>query len=132
MNKPVDEAKYPCSELTEKVIGFVFEIFNVLGYGLQERIYQKSLAECLLDNKIKFSREKYGKIIFKGKLVGKYYADFVVDDQVVVELKVRNEIYESHKIQLLNYLKSTGHRVGLLIVFTKSGVKIKRIINNLS
>jgi len=97
---------------------------------LPERNYQSALAHALELDKIRYEKEKYGKIIFKDKIVGKYYLDFLVEGKIAVELKVRNIIYETDKIQLLNYLKSKNLRIGLLLVVTKHGVSVKRIINN--
>lgn len=121
--------KLPESELTQQIIGSVFEIYNKFGYGLAERIYQSALAQSLEEKGIKFSREKYGAIRFNGVKVAKYFLDFLVEEKVAVELKVRNEIYQTHVNQLLNYIKSENIKVGLLLVISKNGVLIKRLVN---
>ncbi|OGD63953.1 hypothetical protein A2215_01270 [Candidatus Berkelbacteria bacterium RIFOXYA2_FULL_43_10] len=120
---------YLHKELTHKIIGFSFEIFNKLGYGLPEKTYQKALEAKLVEDGIRFQREKYGKIRLDNVMVGRYFADFIIEEKLVVELKVRNEIYQGHIVQLVNYLKSENYSTGLLIVFSKDGVKIKRIAN---
>lgn len=121
--------EYPLSELTEIIIGCVFEVYNSIGYGLPERVYQSALAESFVKNKINFSREKYSYVKFGGKIVGKFFLDFLVDDEVAVELKVRHEQYKSDVKQLLGYLKVEKLKIGLLLVITPQGVKIKRLIN---
>lgn len=121
--------KYPHKELTRKIIGYCFDIYNKLGYGLPERVYQKALEQRLLKENVKFIREKYGNIKIDGAIIGKYFADFVIEGKLVIELKVRNEIYQGHIIQLLNYLKSENYSTGLLITFSKNGVLIKRVAN---
>ena len=116
-------------DITKTLIGFAFEIYNELGYGLPEKTYQKAFETCLSRNNIEHSREKYSFITFNGVKVGRYYLDFLINNQLAVELKVRNEIYESDIKQLLGYLKSENIKLGLLLVFSKQGVSIKRIIN---
>lgn len=121
--------KYPESELTEKIIGCAFRIYNELSFGLPERVYQKAMAHCLGEMKIEFAREVYGKIEFDGKIIGKYFLDFLVDNRVALEFKVRNEIYEKDVSQLLAYLKMKKIKIGLILAITSNGVKIKRLIN---
>lgn len=123
------QGEYPLSELTEKIISCAFDVFNELGYGLPEKVYQKALAKSLDDKNLSYDREKYSLIKYKTCIVGKFFLDFLVENKVALELKVRNEIYESDVIQLLNYLKSERSKVGLLLAFTREGVKIKRLIN---
>lgn len=130
LKKYQDNPNYPESDLTNKIIKCSFEVFKSLGYGLPERNYQSALAHALDIENLKYSKEKYGKIIFKDKIIGKYFLDFLIEEKVAVEMKVRNMIYETDKIQLLNYLKSKNLKVGLLLVVTKHGVRVKRIINN--
>ena len=123
------ENKYPLSKLTEKIIGSVFEVYNCIGYGLPEKTYQAALAESLSEKKINFSREKYSYVRFGNKVVGKFFLDLLVEDKVAVELKVRHKQYESDINQLLGYMKSEKLKIGLLLIITPEGVKIKRIIN---
>lgn len=117
------------SDLSRKIIAIAFEVYNQLGYGLPERIYQRSFEELLIENKISYSKEKYGKIRFRGKSVGKYFIDFLIDNKIAIELKVRNEIYQTHINQILNYIKSENIKIGLLLAISKKGVLIKRLVN---
>jgi len=123
------EKEYAYIELTEKIIGFAFKIFKELGYGHPEKVYQKCFALELSKSRFDFQREKYSKIKYDGSVVGKYFLDFLVNDKVAVEIKVRREIYENDWIQLLNYLKARKLKVGLLLVFTKEKVIVKRLVN---
>jgi len=120
--------QYPEKELTEKIIGCAFDIFNELGYGLPERMYQKAMTYALEKNNLVYSRECYGKIEYDDKVIGKYFLDFLVEGRVAVEFKVRNDIYDVDVAQLLHYLKMKKIKVGLILAITSGGVKIKRLI----
>lgn len=121
--------KYLFSELTKEIIGSVFNIYNELGYGLPEKVYQRALEESLKEKKITFSREKYSYVKFGGKTVGKFFLDFLIENKVAVELKVRHEQYKSDINQLLGYLKSEKLKIGLLFIIMPEKVAIKRLIN---
>jgi len=120
---------FPESELTEKIIGCAFEVYKRLGHGIPEKIYQNAFAEMLSENNLNFRREKYGKIKFHDKIVGRYFLDFFVENKVAVELKARNDIFRNDVNQLLGYMKSEDVKLGLLIVFTRDGARVKRLIN---
>lgn len=124
----VDSNKYPHSDLAEKIIGLVFAVFNELKFGYKEKFYQRALAYKLEQAGVPFVREQYGKVEFDGKIIGQYYVDFVVDDKVVVELKVANEFFDTHTKQIINYLTAQHLRIGLLFLINPEGVKIKRLI----
>ena len=116
-------------ELSSQLIGISYSIYNELGYGHPEKVYQKAFEVELRKNKIDYSREKYHKILYDGEVVGKYYLDFLIDKKIALELKVRRELYESDIQQLISYLKATRLKVGILIVFTKTKPLIKRLVN---
>ena len=128
MKKEPDNTKYPEVKLTKKIIGIAFKVYNSLGYGYPERIYQKAFAVELNNINLKYEKEKYSKILYDGRIAGRFFLDFLVGNKIAVELKVRREIYETDWIQILHYLKATGLKVGILLVFSKSGVLIKRLI----
>lgn len=115
--------------MTGRIIKCAFEVYNELSYGLPERIYQRAFEKSLAINNLSYKREVYGSITFKNQNIGRYYLNFLVENSVAVEMKVRNEIYQQDVIQLLNYLKAEKLTVGLIAVFTKNGVKIKRLAN---
>ncbi|PIS07933.1 GxxExxY protein [Candidatus Berkelbacteria bacterium CG10_big_fil_rev_8_21_14_0_10_43_13] len=116
-------------DLTSEIIKCAFEVYNSLGYGLPERIYQKAMATALSHRNIKFKRENCGKVEFEGEVISRYFLDFLVEERVAVEFKVRNEIYQKDINQLLNYLKMKKIKVGLLLIISKKGVLIRRVVN---
>ena len=91
--KKFEDKNYPLSDLTEKIIKIAFDVFNEFGYGLPERVCQRAFAIELEKAKIKFKKECYGAIKYGGKIVGKYFIDFLIEDKIAVELKIRNELY---------------------------------------
>jgi len=115
-------------EITEDIIGSAFEVYNVLGYGFLEKVYQKALQVELLNRGHTAELEHPIIVKFKGALVGDYAADLLVDDKVIVELKIAREYNPKDEPQLLNELKVTGIKVGLLINFGKEKVEFKRFI----
>lgn len=115
-------------DLTEKIIGYIFQIYNEIGYGFREKAYQHALAYRLEKDKIPYKKEDYGVVKVLGKPVARYYADFVIDNKVVVEIKIANEFYSSHIQQLLSYLEGKRMKVGLLFLVCPKGVKLKRLV----
>ena len=106
-------------------------MFNELGWGFSEKDYQSALAKELEDKNIKFVREVYIPINYKETLIKKYYADFVIYGKILVELKVVPRLGYFHVRQLLNYLRLSGIRLGILIYFSKEGIKYRRVLNPL-
>ena len=113
-------------ELTEKIIGVCFEVQNELGCGFLEAVYQKALLIALRDAGIEAKAEVPLKVMFRGEEVGDYYADIFVEGRVILELKAVKALASEHEAQLLNYLKATGIRVGLLINFGRPRLEWKR------
>ncbi|PIZ89152.1 MAG: GxxExxY protein [Candidatus Nealsonbacteria bacterium CG_4_10_14_0_2_um_filter_38_17] len=116
-------------DLSYKIIGLIFKVFNKLGYGYQEKYYQRALALELDREKIDYIQEKEIKLDYQNKTIGKYFLDFVIENKIVVELKVANIFYSQDIKQILSYLKASGLALGILIIITKSDIKYKRIIN---
>jgi GxxExxY protein len=121
--------EYLHEDLTYEIIGASFDVVKQIGYGYREKIYQRALAEELDSKGLKYKRECPIKIYYKDKIIGKYYLDFVVDDKIVVELKVANDFYVKDIKQVLSYMKANNYKLGLLIIITKDGAKVKRLIN---
>jgi GxxExxY protein len=119
--------KYLHEELTEQVIGCSFKVHKELGAGFLEKVYQNALAVELRELGINFEQEYPLSVHYRGYLVGEYIPDFIIDGKVIVELKAVSSLSDPHEVQLVNYLKATGLRVGLLINFGKS-VAVKRRI----
>ena len=120
--------QYLNSELTGKIIEHAFDIFNKLGYGYPEKVYQQSLFKALTKENLKVERERYCKLEIDGNKVGHFFVDLVVNDCVVVELKAREDILNKDVAQTLAYLKLHHIKIGLILAFSKTGVKIKRLI----
>lgn len=120
--------EYPDKELTEKIIGAAFEVHNTLGVGFLEKVYQYALVKELRLQGLQAEPEVKIPVYYKGELVGDYSADILVEGRIILELKALSALTTEHKAQLLNYLKATGFKVGLLINFGTSRVQIKRKI----
>jgi GxxExxY protein len=114
-------------ELSQKIIAAAYNVHNELGYGFLERVYKNALAIELEEAGLKCSREVPLKVSYHNRIVGDYYADIIVEDKIVVEVKAVNKLDSIHEVQLVNYLKATGLNVGLLINFGQS-VEVKRRI----
>ncbi len=115
-------------DITEDIIGSAFEVFNILGYGFLAKVYQKALQVELLNRGDSAELEHPINVTFKGTIVGEYEADLLVDDKVIVELKIAKDYNRKDEPQLLNELKATGIKVGMLINFGKENVEFKRFI----
>jgi GxxExxY protein len=124
-----EETKIIYPELSYKIIGIAYKIFNTLGFGHKEIFYQRAFANELQDSKINFKRESRYPIFYKNKTIGTYIPDFLIEDKIVVELKVRPKIGYTHIKQTLNYLRTTNLKLAIIIYFTKDGVKSRRIVN---
>ena len=123
-----DAKDYSLQPVTQQLIGAAFEVHNVLGYGFLERVYQKALQVELQARGIKAELEPKIKVQFKGVIVGDYAADLLLEDKIIVELKVDPEYQNLHEAQLLNELRGTGIRVGYLINFGRERVEYKRMV----
>jgi GxxExxY protein len=121
------EVVYP--KLSYQIIGAVFEVFNDLGFGYQEKVYQKALEKAFSEIDIKFIAQSPYKVCYKGETVGRYYIDFIVENKIVIEIKQGNYFSKKYFNQVLAYLKVSKLKLGLLINFTSSGVKFKRLLN---
>lgn len=125
MNKVLREY----DEITEKIIGSAFEVFNKLGTGYKEKVYQDAMELCFKEKRLTYYKENYCPVEFKNVRIGFTRIDYLVEGKIIVELKARNEVFSSDFAQVLNYLKYKNLRLGLLILFGKERVKIKRIVN---
>ncbi len=116
-------------ELTQRVIGAAMEVHKVLGCGFLEAVYQEALEIELRERGIRFSRQPETKIQYKSHTLSKtYQPDMLVEDRLVVELKALDRISAAEESQLLNYLKATGIKVGLLINFGARSLEWKRMV----
>ena len=106
--------------LTYSINGAVFEVNRVLGPGFLEKVYENALLMELKARGMTAAAQYPIKVRYKDQIVGEYFADLLVEDQVIIELKTVNKIEKIHEAQLLNYLKATGIKVGLLVNFKMS------------
>ncbi len=110
-------SRFKYGDITEKTIGIFFDVYNELGYGFLESVYQKSLAIALSSAGLRAKPEIEIPVWFRGHQVGDFSADLLVEDCVLLELKSAKAIDKSHEAQLLNYLRATPVEVGLLLNF---------------
>ncbi len=114
--------------LTERVIGAVFEVSNTFGAGFLEKVYERALLRELRLRGMRVVGQASYSVVYKGQCVGTYFADMVVEDLVVVELKCVDRLTDAHQAQCLNYLKASGMKVCLLVNFQKPVVEWKRMV----
>ena len=115
-------------ELTYIIRGAVFEVNRVLGAGFLEKVYERALLVELRQRGLKAECQVPIKIEYKGTEVGEYFSDIVVEGQVILELKAVDALQKIHEAQLLNYLKATGYKIGLLVNFTHPKAEIRRFV----
>jgi GxxExxY protein len=114
-------------ELTERIIGAFYKVYNTLGYGFLESVYENALALELESQGIAVKQQQAVKVFYDGHEVGKYFADVIAEDVVIVELKAAESLNKAHEAQLQNYLKATEIEVGLLLNFGRTP-QVKRKI----
>jgi len=115
-------------ELTYVIRGAIFEVNRVLGEGFLEKVYENALLIELRERGLKVEAQFPIKVIYKGSEVGEYFADIVVENQVILELKAIESLQKIHEAQLLNYLKATGYKIGFLVNFKHPKAEIKRFV----
>jgi GxxExxY protein len=115
-------------DLSYKVVGIAYKVRDELGYGFLEKVYENALAISLVENGIKAVQQYPLNVMFHGQVVGVYYADIVVEDRIIIEVKSCDRIIPAHKAQILNYLKATGLRLGLILNFSKQSVEVERLV----
>lgn len=122
------EKEFLYKDLTKDIIDSAFKIHNALGCGLLEKVYGNALAWDLELKKKKVVSQQEFKVFYREKEVGLYYADLVIEDKVIVEVKSVDKIDNVHRAQLLNYLSISGVKVGLLINFAKPKLGYERLV----
>ena len=109
-----DLQDYKHSELTEKIIKVFYKVYNTLGYGFLEKVYEKALLLELKNLDLQALSQEPIKVLYNGIIIGEYFADVLVEDKVILEIRAVKTLTEEHEAQLLNYLKATSIEVGLL------------------
>lgn len=126
MNR-IDDLIY--KDLCYKLVGFAFEVQNTLGSGLKEKVYADAFEEVLKNENIRYAREYYYPIKIRDKTIARRFFDFLIEDKIIIELKVGADNYREVCNQIFEYLKASDLKLGLIFRFTKEGVKTKRIPN---
>ncbi len=115
MNADLQDYKH--SELTEEIIKAFYKVYNTLGYGFLEKVYESALLLELKNLNLQALSQEPIKVLYNGVIIGEYFADVLVEGKVILEIKAAKTLTEEHEAQLLNYLKATSIEVGLLLNF---------------
>ena len=117
-------------ELTKTIIGCAYKVYNKMGFGFLENVYEKCLLIELQKENLKAESQKAITVKYDNQVVGDYIADIIVEDKVIIELKAAESICEEHEAQLTNYLRATDIEVGLLVNFGKKPQIKRKVFNN--
>lgn len=124
------EKELPHSELTSIILGCCFDVMKELGPGFLEKVYKNALLIAMRQKGLEVEVERSYEVIFRGKVIGRYNADLVVGQTVIVELKCCESLMSEHQAQLFNYLKVSGLSIGLLVNFRRRKLEWKRLQSN--
>jgi GxxExxY protein len=123
---------YKHSDVTENIIKCFYKVYNTLGYGFLEKVYENAMFFELKSSGLFVEKQKQINVYYESQQVGEYYADLIVSKFVIVELKATESLREEHEFQLINYLKATDIEVGLLLNFGKEPQIKRKIFSNKS
>lgn len=126
----MDKDNFKHSDITEKIIKAFYNVYNVLGYGFLEKVYENALSLELRKADLYGELQKQIKVYYDNQEVGLYYADVIVEDLVIVEIKAAEALCDEHECQLINYLKATDIEVGLLLNFGKKPEFKRKVFSN--
>ena len=113
-------------DISKKIIGAAYKVYNTLGFGFLESVYEKSLLIEIEKSGLNVTRQFPINVFYDEQRVGEFYADIFVENKVIVELKSVKTLHKIHQVQLVNYLVATKTDIGLLINFGANGVEVKR------
>ena len=116
-------------DLSYKIIGLAMEVHSKLGYGFLEKVYENSMMLLFRREGIEAKQQAPIKVYFDGEVVGEFFADILVEDKVILELKVLDKIIDVHIAQALNYLKAIGLGLAIILNFGKKKLEYERLIN---
>ncbi len=122
--------KYLQTKKTEKIIKCFYETYNTLGYGFLEKVYENALIKELRTNGFHCESQKKITVSYKGDKVGEYFADILIDSEIILELKATEALCKEHEYQLINYLKATNIELGLLLNFGAKPEIRRKIFTN--
>lgn len=121
---------YKHTELTDKIIKAYYEVYNMLGYGFLEKVYENAMFIELRKMNLFVQKQKNISVFYEDEEVGDYFADLIVNEKVIVELKAAEGLCDEHECQLINYLKATDIEVGLLLNFGKKPELRRKVFSN--
>jgi len=124
-----NENKLIYPELSYRIIGLLFEIHNAIGGGHKEKYIQNAIAIEFAKNKIRFEKEVYCPLVYQKEKIGRYFFDFLIEDKIILEIKVGARFDRGNINQVYSYLQSKKLKLGIIANFTKQSVKFKRILN---
>lgn len=113
-------------DITHKIIGCAYTVFNALGFGFLESVYKKAMVIELSNQNLAVVEEEPLKVYYEGKVVGEFFVDLFVENEIIVELKSVENLSKVHEVQLVNYLNGLKREIGLLINFGPTGIEVKR------
>ena len=116
--------------ITDKIIGAYYKVYNTLGYGFLEKVYENAMAIELRKSGLKINQQQNIKVYYDSLVIGDYFADLFVEDLVIIELKAAENLKEEHEAQLTNYLRATTIEIGLLLNFGKDPQLKRKIFQN--
>ncbi|NLE62519.1 MAG: GxxExxY protein [Bacteroidales bacterium] len=117
-------------ELTDEIIKCYYIVYNKLGYGFLEKVYEKAMIIELTKKNLRVECQKSIEVYYDNNIIGNYYADLIVENKVIIELKACEYLREEHKLQMINYLKATTIEIGLLMNFGKEPEFSRKIFSN--
>jgi len=123
-------ADYIHSDITKRIIKSFYSVYNKLGFGFLEKVYENAMMIELMSDGLYCEKQKPIKVYYKEKIVGEYYVDILVENKIIIELKASEGIVEEHELQLINYLKATDLEIGLLLNFGKQAQFKRKIFSN--
>ena len=118
------------SEITSGIIGAFYHVYNALGYGFLEKVYENALVIELRNRGFRVEQQKTISVYYQNQVIGNYFADLLVNNLVIVEIKAAKSLALEHEAQLLNYLKATKYEVGLLLNFGPKPLRKRKIFDN--
>ncbi|MCU0425287.1 MAG: GxxExxY protein [Candidatus Kapabacteria bacterium] len=118
------------SELTEQIIKVFYHVYNTLGHGFLEKVYHKSMLLALQKSGLQCESEYPLNVYYEGTVVGEFFADIIVENKVILELKAVSAIHPVHETQLVNYLRASTIEVGLLLNFGTSADVRRKVLSN--
>ncbi|MGH7908621.1 MAG: GxxExxY protein [Thermodesulfobacteriota bacterium] len=116
-------------DISYKIIGLAMDVHSKLGHGFLEKVYENAMMLLFRREGIQAKQQAPIKVYFEGEVLGEYFADILVEDKIILEIKALDKIIEAHIVQTLNYLKATGIRLGIILNFGKKRFEYERLIN---